>query len=494
MTVEILNEKQKVNQTLLLTYRIMTIVLFFAYLFELIEGDRSGEYIALLYAILFIPYLSCEVIYRKNKETNLIKFLVPSCYGAFCSFILFTGFTKLPCVYFIPILIVLTIYKDYKYVIWVGAITTIVDIIFSIYYYKNISNSDADLTELKIIVALLVLVTVFSVMTSKLFLRINEQNLAIVNRQKEEQKEILDTVVISAEQLYQSMERIHQESVLVGERVTASKESVADITEGTIETAESIQKQMEMTENIQALIDKVMDISDSVKRECSASNENIIQGMTSMQILLDSSNKLKMSNEDVFSSMKLLENRAKSVEEIISIITGITSQTSLLALNASIEAARAGEMGRGFSVVAEEIRALAEQTRSATEKIQSIITELTLETSKTSDSVHNMIENSTQQSLYMMETDAQFKALQASVEVLNDSITKQSEHMDRIKEANVEVVSSIESLSSFSEELMASSEVTKKQAEDSYEGTMRIHELIKEVNQKIEILNQITTA
>lgn len=493
MTLELLNEKQKVNYTILLTYRIMTIVLFFAYLFELMKGNRGFGYIVCLYGMLFMPYILCEIIYHKNKETKVIKYLVPLCYGVFCSFILFTGLTKLAVVYFVPLLIVLTIYKDYKYVVLVGSITTVLDIIYSVYYYQTISSSQLDLQELKILVAMIVLVTMFSVLTSKLFLRLNEQNLEVVNRQKEEQKELLDTVLSATEKLYHSMERIHEESVLVGERVSASKESVTNITEGTVETAENIQKQLQMTENIQVLIDKVADISNSVKKECSVSNENIIQGMTSMQILLDSSNKLKTSNEDVLSSMKLLEDRARSVEEIISIIKGITSQTSLLALNASIEAARAGEMGRGFSVVAEEIRALAEQTRSATEKIQSIITELTLETSKTSDSVYHMIENSTQQSMYMVETDAQFRALRESVEVLNDSITTQSIHVDRIKEANEEVVSSIENLSSFSEELMASSEVTKKQAEDSYEGTMRIHGLIREVNQEIENLNQITT-
>lgn len=78
-----------------------------------------------------------------------------------------------------------------------------------------------------------------------------------------------------------------------------------------------------------------------------------------------------------------MEQKASEIQNITDVVDGISSQTNLLALNAAIEAARAGEQGRGFAVVADEVRALAEKTDAATKKIGDMLNQISTETNET---------------------------------------------------------------------------------------------------------------
>ena len=107
--------------------------------------------------------------------------------------------------------------------------------------------------------------------------------------------------------------------------------------------------------------------------EVASSTQTVYEAVE--QVAKSASARAKAGQESVEQARFLQEKNADTIK-VIAFITNIAGQTNLLGLNAAIEAARAGEQGRGFAVVAEEVRKLAEQSREATEKIQSTLNEM----------------------------------------------------------------------------------------------------------------------
>ncbi|APM40221.1 methyl-accepting chemotaxis protein [Clostridium kluyveri] len=143
------------------------------------------------------------------------------------------------------------------------------------------------------------------------------------------------------------------------ENIKQSSISLSDITDNSQNTAE--------------LASKILEYTKSVKYAA----EN---GKVSVDSIVGAINDLASNSKDVSDEVLELEKQSNKIDEIVVIISGISEQTNLLALNAAIEAARAGEAGRGFSVVAEEIRKLAEDTNSSLQDIGNLVKDMNAKT------------------------------------------------------------------------------------------------------------------
>ena len=125
---------------------------------------------------------------------------------------------------------------------------------------------------------------------------------------------------------------------------------------------------------------------------------NVVEeGAVLLQKLREKANEAEQINRVSQQTTDALNARIKEVEAIIGTILDISDQTTLLALNASIEAARAGEAGKGYAVVADEIRKLSEETKASSEQITDIISKLSTDVGNASMSMQRSIESSQQQ-------------------------------------------------------------------------------------------------
>ncbi|MHA7881297.1 MAG: methyl-accepting chemotaxis protein [Saccharospirillum sp.] len=153
-----------------------------------------------------------------------------------------------------------------------------------------------------------------------------------------------------------------------------------------------------------------------------------------------------------------LETKANQVQEVIGIISSIAEQTNLLALNAAIEAARAGEAGRGFAVVADEVRTLAERSTQSTHEINTIIGGMQEGVGQVVDSMSLVSSSAQQGNEIAQETATSFEQIVAAMQSLQEHVTQNAASIDEMSSTAEQITTDIQAISEVAQESLASAE------------------------------------
>lgn len=210
----------------------------------------------------------------------------------------------------------------------------------------------------------------------------------------------------------------------------------------------------EVEQKLQAIQAAIKEMTHRSQETTQASKQGLVHAEQSIQGMEAMSEQVTLTA----SVVQQLSDQSTEINRILQVINAIAGQTDLLALNAAIEAARAGEHGKGFSVVAEEVRKLAEESAKSTSQIAAIIDTVVKETVKAGDAMQNVVAAVQTNTQYL---DANKQALDAILQHIVDTVAQIDEvttasHL--IQTETVEVVRAVENMTAVSQQSSAGTE------------------------------------
>ncbi|MDD9177999.1 MULTISPECIES: methyl-accepting chemotaxis protein [Aliivibrio] len=267
--------------------------------------------------------------------------------------------------------------------------------------------------------------------------------------------------------LNEKLTSVINSSFHISENVTVSSEELTVVMKN---IANNTQNELSQVETISTAISELSSTSKEVSLNALQAEDKTKQaighidlGNKALEQSIVLTQTINDSVQETANMIEELKSSAITIGEVTSVISAISDQTNLLALNAAIEAARAGEQGRGFAVVADEVRSLAAKTQESTKSIQNIILTLQSKSEKTNDNMRLNV-NSIQESVILLSN---------------------------VKSSFEDITKSVKSISDINTLVATASQEQSSVTEDIAKNTIRVFDL---VNENMAAVNQTEQA
>lgn len=452
---EKISKEARINKPVMMCYLVLGIVIGIAYIGEVFKGNRSLLYSGFVAAVAIIPSVVTALIYIKDKGSFLIKHISCIGFAVLYSLVMLTTDNPFVFVEVLPMIIVVTLYNDIRLSVLTDFGVLVLNIAQVALFFKNGLYTMENNTQVEIQILSIIVICVFSVYTTM----VSNTNSKLELKNMEEQKVLVEKMFEktrnAAGQMAANIDDINDRASQLKQAMQETQQNMNEINIGSTDTAQAVQNQLEQTENIKKRIENVAEGSGAIIESIKNTKNAIDEGSEHIENLVKNVDAAVDSGALVNKELSELDKYMSQMNSIIDIINEITSQTSLLALNASIEAARAGEAGKGFAVVATEISHMADQTQNATVEITELIKNVSDAIVKVIDVSENMIDMIKGQKDVTGAAADSFKIIDDNSENVYVNSEKLSDSVKELEEANRQIIESISTISAISEEVAA---------------------------------------
>ncbi|MBN6185401.1 methyl-accepting chemotaxis protein [Aneurinibacillus sp. BA2021] len=292
------------------------------------------------------------------------------------------------------------------------------------------------------------------------------QLAASFNQMSHNLRTLIGEVGASAEQVAASSEQLTasaEESTRATTQISIAIQEVASGSEnqlhGTEGSASAMEEVAQGLQNITAFTQRISEAALETAKLAEQGNQSIQQTVEQM-------NEIQHSVDYSVTKVKVLNERSREIKKIIDVITDISSQTNLLALNAAIEAARAGEHGKGFAVVADEVRKLAEQSNASAIQIVELITDIERNLDETIEAM-DLVNQNVEKGVHVADDSGQaFKKILHSVEEVTSQVQETTSISEQLSANSQEVNASVQSIAAIAKQVTFNSQSVAAASEE----------------------------
>ena len=384
----------KANKRGGVTWFILMIIVSVYYGIKVGTGKLDVGYFFMFFTVGWLSLIISKVLLKvKGEDNKNYKWMLGIGYLLFYSVIAWTSLDQVSYVFILPLLSILILYKDPKFIKVMMWITLF--ILFSSNMYKGLVKGMLDFVSSEECALEFAVVICCYVCTNMAIKHLVESdgaltasikgNLARVVKTVEQVKiasnEVVDGVTVVRELADEN--KAGADEVVKDMRVLSDNNDV--LNEKTVSSVDMTNVIDDQVRNVAGLMEQVVELINASVEHADTSAKDLVE-------VVDTTNKRSELSKEVENILADFKEEFKGVKDETSTIDGITSQTNLLALNASIEAARAGEAGKGFAVVADEIRNLSNGTKESSGSIMQALSRLEETSAKMMDSIAQTIE------------------------------------------------------------------------------------------------------
>lgn len=436
-------------------------------------GYPSTNYIIFL-ILCWVPFFAGDLLLRiRGKADDRYRYALVIGYGIFYTFLICTTDSPIAFTYILPVVSLLVLYKDQKFMVGC-AIANIASVIVSVFYHLVVlgQNTATDQKNYQLQVACLLLCYIGYIMSIR---HLIESDGALTDSIKADLKRVITTV----EQVKTASNTIMDGITVVRELATENKhgsdivvDGMNKLTDNNDQLQSRTASSQEMTGDINSQVQNVASMINDMVSLTAESGKHAKTSSVDLESLVQTAGTMADLSNEVEHILDAFKAEFETVKQETGTIDSISSQTNLLALNASIEAARAGEAGKGFSVVAEQIRKLSTETKDSSGQISEALSRLDEISGKMTSSIEETLKLIQATLEKVTQTGENVNKITQDSSLLGEHIQTIDSAMKEVESSNRQLVENMEQVSSIVETMttcISDSDETSKRMLSKYE-------------------------